>query len=58
MIDNSVFLELLHNYYAVWQECNYVYGEWAKAHGLSINSLFVLSAIHEGGESCTQKKIS
>lgn len=58
MLDNSVFLELLHNYYAVWQECNYVYGEWAKAHGLSINSLFVLSAIHEGGESCTQKKIS
>ena len=58
MLDNSVFLELLHNYYAVWQECNYVYGEWAKAHGLSINSLFVLSAIHEGGEGCTQKKIS
>ena len=50
MINNSVFLELLHNYYAVWQECNYVYEEWAKAHGLSINSLFILSAIHEGGE--------
>ena len=58
MINNSVFLELLHNYYAVWQECNYVYEEWAKAHGLSINSLFILSAIHEGGEDCTQKKIS
>ncbi len=58
MISNTVFMEQLNRYYAVWQEYNYVYEEWAKAHGLSVNSLLVLSAIYEGGEDCTQKKIS
>lgn len=55
MID---IMEQLNQYYAVWQEYNYVYEEWAKAQGLSVNSLLILSAIHEGGENCTQKKIS
>lgn len=40
MMDNTAFMEQLNKYYAVWQEYNYVYEEWAKAHGLSVNSLF------------------
>ena len=35
-----------------------MYEDWAKAHGASVNSLLVLSAIHEGMGDCTQKKIS
>ncbi len=58
MIDNTVLMEQLNKYYDVWLEYNYVYAEWAKAHGLSVNSLLVLCAIHDGGEGCTQKKIS
>lgn len=58
MINNSDFMEQLNRYYSVWQEYNYVYEEWAKAHGMSVNSLLVLSAIHEGGCDCTQRKIS
>lgn len=58
MGNSTVFMEQLNKYYAVWQEYNYVYEEWAKAHGLSVNSLLVLSAIHAGEDACTQKKIS
>lgn len=58
MINNAVFMEQLNRYYAIWQEYNHVYGEWAKAHGLSVNCLLVLCAIHDGGDDCTQKKIS
>ncbi len=58
MISNIVsYLEQMNKYYSVWQEFNYVYEDWAKAHGVSVNSLLVLSAIHEGTEDCTQKKI-
>lgn len=35
-----------------------MYEDWAKAHGVFVNSLLVLSAIHGGMEDCTQKKIS
>ncbi len=59
MINNMVsFLEQINKYYSVWQEFNYVYEDWAKVHGVSVNSLLVLSAIYEGTEDCTQKKIS
>lgn len=58
MIDNNIFMKQLNQYYTLWQEYNYVYAEWAKAQGLSSNSLLILLAIHEGGEDCTQKKIS
>lgn len=58
MISNIDFMKQLNRYYSVWQEYNYVYEEWAKAHGMSVNSLLVLSAIHEGGNDCTQRKIS
>lgn len=58
MIDNTIFLEQLNKYYDTWLEYNNMYEEWAKAHGLSVNCLLVLCAIHDGGEDCTQKKIS
>lgn len=58
MINNEEFIQQLNKYYAVWQEYNYVYGEWANAHGLSDNSLLVLSALYEDEDDCTQKKIS
>lgn len=52
------YLEQINRYYSVWQEFNYVYEEWAKAQGVSVNSLLVLSAVYERMEDCTQKKIS
>lgn len=58
MNGNTSFMDELHRYYAVWQETNYVYAEWAKAHGISVSCLLVLTAIDEGGDDCTQKKIS
>ncbi len=59
MINNMVsFLEQINKYYSVWQEFNYVYEDWAKVHGISVNSLLVLAVIYEGTEDCTQKKIS
>lgn len=58
MVNHFAYMEEVKKYYAVWQEYNYVYEEWAKAHGLSLNSLLVLCAIHDGGDDCTQKKIS
>ncbi len=57
MIRNIMFKEELNRYYSVWQKFNYVYGEWAKKHGLSVNGLLVLYAVYEGGEDCTQKKL-
>lgn len=54
----TVFAEELRRYYEVWQETNSVYEEWAKAHGISLNCLLMLVSIDEGGEGCTQKKIS
>ena len=50
MVNHFAYMEEVNKYYAVWQECNYVYEEWAKAHGLSVNSLLVLCAIHDGGD--------
>ena len=58
MISTTASIEQLNKYYDVWLEYNNVYVEWAKAHGLSVNSLLVLCAIHDGGDNCTQKKIS
>ena len=55
---DDALMEELSRYYAVWQETNYVYEEWAKAHGVSVACLLALTVIDEGGEGCTQKKIS
>ena len=51
-------IEELNRYYAVWQETNHIYDEWAKRHGISDCCLLVLISIHEGGKQCTQKNIS
>ena len=56
MENHAALMEELNRYYAVWQETNYVYTEWAKAHGISVSCLLALTAIDEGGEDCTQKK--
>lgn len=58
MENHAALIEELNRYYTVWQETNYVYGEWAKAHGISVSCLLALTAIDEGGDDCTQKKIS
>lgn len=58
MENNAALIGELNRYYAVWQETNYVYTEWAKAHGISVSCLLTLTAIDEGGDDCTQKKIS
>lgn len=58
MENNATLIEELSHYYAVWQETNYMYAEWAKAHGISVSCLLTLTAIDEGSEDCTQKKIS
>lgn len=55
---DSGLLEQLNQYYTLWQEYNAMYEEWAKAHGHSVNSLLVLSALFENQVDCTQKKIS
>ena len=52
------YIEELNRYYAVWQETNHIYDEWAKRHGISDCCLLVLISIHEGGKQCTQKNIS
>ena len=51
-------IEELNRYYAVWQETNHVYEEWAKRHGISACCLLTLISINEGGKQCTQKNIS
>ena len=51
-------LELLQQYYALWREYNAMYGNWAKEHGLSLNSTMVLYSFYEDMETCTQKTIS
>ena len=58
MINNNIFMEQLNKYYTVWQECNNVYEEWAKAHGLSMNSLLIFFSIQEDKQNYTQKAIS
>ena len=52
------YIEELNRYYAVWQETNQIYDEWAKRHGISDCCLLALISIHEGGKQCTQKNIS
>ena len=58
MINNTILMEQLNQYYDAWLQYNNVYEEWAKAHGLSVNCLLVLCAIYDSGNGCTQKKIS
>lgn len=39
MIKNIQFMEQLNQYYTTWQEWNCMYEEWAKANGLSAQSV-------------------
>ena len=55
---NVNHIEELNHYYAVWQETNHIYEEWAKRHGISACCLLTLISINEGGKQCTQKNIS
>ena len=48
----------LQRYYALWRESNSMYENWAKNHGLSLNSVMVLYSFYEDGRTCTQKMIS
>lgn len=57
-MSNSIYEQELSHYYTVWHAYNYVYSEWAKEHGLSVNGLLFLCAIHDNNGSCTQKMIS
>lgn len=57
MQNDEKLLSELDRYYNVWMEFNYIYDEWAKAHRLSSNALFVLMEL-DGGKMCTQKMIS
>lgn len=52
MVDITVYLNQLNQYYAALLAYHAAYGKWAKAHDLSINSLFILSDIVHI-ESCT-----
>ena len=58
MDDHTDHIEELKRYYAVWQETNHIYEEWAKRHGISACCLLMLISIDEGGKQCTQKNIS
>ncbi len=58
MFDKTAMIEELRRYYTLWRESNAVYEDWAKAHGLSLNSLLVLYSFHEEDGACTQKQIS
>ncbi len=58
MENNFAFMEEINKFYDVWQNLNYVYEEWAKAHDLSSNTLLVLCSLHDNQKDCTQKKIS
>lgn len=44
-------------YYAWWRRMNDLYVEWARAHGLSSFSLFVLDSLYGSENGCTQKQI-
>lgn len=57
MIKNIQFMEQLNQYYTTWQEWNCMYEEWAKANGLSANSLLVLSAIYDSKNAHRKKSV-
>lgn len=58
MDTGNEILEQLQRYYTLWKESNAIYEEWAKAQGLSSNSLLVIYSFYDNSEVCTQKSIS
>lgn len=45
-------------YYDLWFTVNNIYEQWAKAHGLTVNTLFVFYTIQDKEGECTQQSIS
>ena len=58
MEQRTALMRELERYSTLWRESSAIYEEWAKAHGMSLNDLLVLLALHEEGEGCTQRQIS
>lgn len=54
----NLLLEQLNHYYSLWRESIKMYEDWSRQHGLSYNSVMVLTSIFENPENCTQKLIS
>ena len=44
-------------YYDLWFSINAIYEKWAKAHGITSNTLFIYYIINEYSGSCTQHSI-
>lgn len=57
-MENRDWMEQIDRYYGVWRETNAVYEDWARARGLTFNSVLVLLTLWEEKEGCTQKQIS
>lgn len=57
-MQEHLLLEQLSRYYSLWRESMKMYEDWSKRHGMSYNSVMVLSSIFENPEHCTQKLIS
>lgn len=57
MLKNKELLDELQTYYSLWKKSNSIYEEWAKTHGLSMNSLLVLHTFYDNNGVCTQKFI-
>ena len=53
MDTGNEILEQLQRYYTLWKESNAIYEEWAKAQGLSSNSLLVIYSFYDNSEVCT-----
>ena len=58
MKHDTLMMEQLQRYYALWRESDAMYEEWAKTQGLSLNSLLILYSFYEDSAPCTQKRIS
>lgn len=54
---NTRLEESIKNFYDSYFGINALYDQWAKIHGLTSNSLFVLQMIYEYPEECTQRFI-
>ena len=57
MLKNKELLDELQTYYSLWKKSNSIYEEWAKTHGLSMNSLLVLHTFYDNNGVCTQQFI-
>lgn len=54
---DSLFIQINHQYTALWRETNVLYEAWAKQYDLNYHELLVLLSLLETPDRCTQKKI-